>query len=214
MKCINFSRKNICIILIVLLAINIGTFTNCIAVTNYTQTENINSVSATKDTKKVWCIKFNKDIDEKSLSSNIYIVDSSNKKLTTTLKLLSDKRSVEISNVKEYEVGKTYKIYINNIKSEKGEELSKQVIHSFMVEPLNSTVISIKANFNTLLTYLTINTSKEVYKVTVNNVEMKYEGNNNYELALQGIGEWENVIIKTFDSNNKLLEQKEYIVAH
>ena len=58
-----------------------------------------------------------------------------------------------------------------------------------MVEPSKSNIISIKTNVNALLTYIQLNTSKEVFRVTVNNIEMKYEGNNNYTLGLQNIGE-------------------------
>lgn len=213
MKRNNFLMKNVCVFLIVFLVFSTGIYTNCIAATSYTQTEEINNVATINDTKKVWSIQFNKNIDESSIPSNIYIVDGINNKIDINSKLLSDKKTVEISVVKEYEVNKSYKIYINNIKSEKGEELSKQVIYSFMVEPLNSNIVSIKTNVSVLLTYIQINTSKEVFKVTVNNVEMKYEGDNNYTLGLQNIGEGDNAIIKTFDGNNKLLEQKEYIIS-
>ena len=88
MKSNNFLKKSGCIILIVFLAFNMGTYTSCIAATSSTQIEKINTVSTIKDTKKVWSIKFNKDIDENSIKSNIYIVDGSNNKVNTSLKLL------------------------------------------------------------------------------------------------------------------------------
>jgi hypothetical protein len=213
MDCNNFFKKKACIVLIVLLAANMGIYTKCIAATTYANTKEINSESIIKDSKKVWCIKFNKNIDESSMPSNIYIVDGSNNKISTNLKLLSDKKTVEISVIKEYEVNKSYKIYVNNIKDEKGKELSKQVIYSFKLEELSGNDISIKTNISALLTYIQISTSKDVFKVTVNNVEMKYEGNNNYALGLPNIGEGKKVTIQTFDKNNKLLEKREHIIS-
>jgi hypothetical protein len=213
MDCNKFFKKKACIVLIVLLATNMGIYTKCIAATTYANTKEINSESIIKDSKKVWCIKFNKNIDESSMPSNIYIVDGSNNKISTNLKLLSDKKTVEISVIKEYEVNKSYKIYVNNIKDEKGKELSKQVIYSFKLEELSGNDISIKTNISALLTYIQISTSKDVFKVTVNNVEMKYEGNNNYELGLPNIGEGKKVTIQTFDKNNKLLEKREHIIS-
>lgn len=215
MKCNNFFKKNACVVLIVFLALNIGINTNCIAATTYTNitTKEISNESIIKDAKKVWCIKFNKNIDESSMSSNIYIVDGSNNKIDTNLKLLSDKKTVEISAIKEYEVNKSYKIYVNNVKGEKGDKLSKQIIYSFKLEALNGNDISIKTSTSALLTYIQISTSKEVFKVTVNNIEMKYEGNNNYALGLPNIGEGKKVIIQIFDKNNKLLDKKEHIIS-
>lgn len=215
MKYNNFLKKNACIVLIVFLALNIGINTNCIAATGYTDTntKEINSESIIKDAKKVWRIKFNKNIDESSMLSNIYIVDGSNNKISTNLKLLSDKKTVELSPIKEYEVNKSHKIYVNDIKGENGERLSKQVVYSFKLEELNGNDISIKTNISTLLTYIQINTSKEVFKVTVNNIEMKYEGNNNYALGLSDIGVGKKVIIQIFDKNNKLLDKKEHVIS-
>ncbi|MCB2289301.1 hypothetical protein LGK97_05925 [Clostridium sp. CS001] len=215
MKCNNFFKKTACLVLIVFLAFNIGINTNFIAATTYTNinAKEISNESIIKDAKKVWRIKFNKNIDESSMLSNIYVVDSSNNKIGTNLKLLSDKKTVELSAIKEYEVNKSYKIYVNDIKGENGERLSKQVIYSFKLEELNGNDISIKTNISTLLTYIQINTSKEVFKVTVNNIEMKYEGNNNYALGLSDIGVGKKVIIQIFDKNNKLLDKKEHIIS-
>ena len=84
---------------------------------------------------KIWNIKFNAKMDDKTLYNNITITDASGKMIDTILRLNNDCKTVTVTPKVQYTPGEVYKITINkNVKSLKGSPASEDVTKIFSTQ--------------------------------------------------------------------------------
>lgn len=83
---------------------------------------------------KLWTIKFNSVLDTESLEKNINVTDTKGNIVETTISISSDKKSVTLIPKKEYLIGETYTLHINEgIKSVEGKILKESTTKEFKV---------------------------------------------------------------------------------
>ena len=86
------------------------------------------------DENKAWVIKFNTIIDINTIFDNIYIVDSKENKIKTTLSIEPNCKQAIIYPFFSYNYGEVYTLYIiKNIKSESGKQLKESIKFTFPV---------------------------------------------------------------------------------
>jgi len=84
---------------------------------------------------KVWNIKFNTEIDDKTLDNNITITHANGKVIDTILSLSNDCKTVTVTPKIQYTPSEVYKIIINkNVKSLKGSPISEDVTKAFSTQ--------------------------------------------------------------------------------
>lgn len=75
---------------------------------------------------KVWTIKFNRELESSTVNStNIYVEDWDNKKVSTTVSLSKNNREITIKPNTNYIQGKQYHIILKDLKSKNGKKLVK-----------------------------------------------------------------------------------------
>jgi len=168
------------------------------------------------DVNKPWLIKFSHKIKDSTINSyNIFIEDEDGNKLETTVLVQNDNKTIKISPSKPYEDLKSYKLYIEDkIENEEGKLLKTPVFYEFKVD-LKDKKDSIKeviSSVNSLFTAVNIKTSSTVYKVYVDNEEAKYKGNNEYNANIIGKKIGDKLKIKTYDSDNNLIDEMDFTI--
>lgn len=176
----------------------------------------------TKDTKKVWTIKLNEPIkSSKVRSTTVYVKDENNKKLSTKVTLSSDKKSITVTPTKDYEIGKVYKLYLDDaIRSESDKSLKETIVFPFTIlgekeEPQDEEsklVTKVEFNRTSYATMVTLLTDDTIARVTVNSNDMHYEGNNQYSAGIAGLEAGDTVEIRAYDASEKTVFEKEYTV--
>lgn len=169
------------------------------------------------DSNKVWTIAFSQPLKESTVTkTNVNVKDESHRTIVTDVTLSSDKKSIIVTPKSAYEENKSYKLNISgNVTSDKGKKLEKGILLPFTLdaltesdEPINNTVIK----HNSYVTSVTASSNGLVVKMTANNKEMHYEGNNTYSLGLTELTSGDTITIKAYDHNNKVIFSKDYQV--
>lgn len=176
--------------------------------------------TTTTEVNKVWTITFNSQLLSASVNSNtIYVKNSKQAKIATSIKLSTDGLSVTVTPTKAYIAG-DFNLYITNgIKSQDSEKLSEQIIVPFSVVAVLTppvvvnpelSILDVQSNFNYLVTSFEVKTAPNVYRVDVNNNTMKYSGNSTFNAGVYGVVQGSTITFKAYDQDNKLLQIYEY----
>lgn len=173
----------------------------------------------TDDVNKSWTIKFNRPPAAGTInSSSICITDSDNRPLSATLSISGDGASVTVRPTSPYTVGNEYRLYVTNevcarsADGQKGAPLSKPLVLPFIITAQGSYIQSVSSMYHTLLTTITVTTSKAVHSVSINGVDMQYLGDNKFRVAVPGLAPGAIVIIETYDGSGNLLVVHDYTV--
>jgi hypothetical protein len=87
------------------------------------------------DKQKTWTVKFNLPVDTSSLSSNIYITDANNVKISTNISTSADLKSIDITPVAKYTKAVEYRLYITkDIFSSNSKKLNNAIAMPFIVQ--------------------------------------------------------------------------------
>lgn len=82
---------------------------------------------------KVWTIKFNMKLDDTSWKDNVYILDSNNEEFPISISVSSDKKSIIVTPLIDYNYNSEYTMIIDNsIISETGNKLKDRVYVPFI----------------------------------------------------------------------------------
>lgn len=99
--------------------------------TGYTKWEEKLNVSPGKE----WTIKFSHSIMEDSINSdNVYVTDKDGNLYNDTISWLSSNNTITIKPKTNYKSGSAYFLYIENIKSNTGNKLSKHIKMKFTIQ--------------------------------------------------------------------------------
>lgn len=168
------------------------------------------------DVNKAWLINFSHKINNSTINSyNIFIEDEDGNKLETIATMLNDNKTIKISPSKPYEDLKSYKLFIEDtIENENGKQLKIPVFYEFKVDlkSKKDSINEVITSVNSLFTAVNIKTSSKVYKVYVDNEEAKYKGNNEFNSNIIGKKIGDKVKIKTYDSDNNLIDEMDYTI--
>lgn len=181
----------------------------------------------TTEVKKSWSITFNSPLAPASVNnSTLYILNSKQAKLATTIGLSADSLSATITPNYDYLAG-DYNLYITNgITSSAGKKLAEQIIVPFTVEvsksgsttPVSTTpasttyILNVESNFDSYVPELKVQTAPDVYRVNVNKTKMQYLGDDIYNAGIFGLVEGSTVLIEAYDQNGTLLQSINYQV--
>jgi len=167
----------------------------------------------TTEVKKVWTIKFKSPFLSTSLNSNtIYVKDSKQAKITTTIKPASDGLSATVTPTNAYAAG-DYNLYMTNgITARSGAKLGEQVILPFtvVVTPPVTPIIEVQSSYNSYVTNFTVKASPVVYKVNVNKITMQYAGDGTYTAGVFGLTKGNTITFDAYDQNGALLQTYKY----
>lgn len=168
------------------------------------------------DVNKAWLINFSHKVKDSTINNyNIFIEDEYGNKLETATTMLNNNKTIKISPSKPYEDLKSYKLFIQDtIENEDGKQLKIPVFYEFRVDlkSKKDSINGVTTSVNSLFTAVNIKTSSKVYKVYVDNEEAKYKGNNEYNSNMIGKKIGDKVKIKTYDSDNNLIDEMDYTI--
>lgn len=176
--------------------------------------------TTTTEVNKVWTITFNTLLLNTSVNSNtIYVKNSKQEKVATTVKLSSDGLSVTVTPTKAYTDGEFHLYITSGIMSRASEKLSEQIIVPFVViGALTPTVVvtpdlsilDVQSNFNSVVTVFEVNTAPNVYRVDVNKTKMQYSGNSTYTAGVYGAKLGSTITFEAYNQDGKLLQTYKY----
>ncbi|WP_071392844.1 Ig-like domain-containing protein [Bacillus tuaregi] len=169
------------------------------------------------DSNKVWTVAFSQPLKESSVTkTNIKVKDENNRTISTEVTLSSDKKAIIVTPKSAYEENKSYTLNISSkVTSADGEKLAKGIVQPFTLDAIpdaNEPINHVSLKHNTYVTSITASGNNSVIKMTANNKEMHYEGNNTYSLGLTGLTSGDSITIKAYDQNNKVIFTKDYQV--
>ena len=161
------------------------------------------------DISKVWEVRFNKPLDESTLTANnVYVLDGKQTH-ATTLKLMGDGSVLQVSPSVPYEVGKPYMLMITgDVKSSDKKALKTSVELPFQIVNSEGIIQAVYSTSNGIFTTITVMASSDVNRVTVGSVEMTYRGKNRHTTTLLDAKPGSTVSISAYDESNKRLETK------
>lgn len=174
----------------------------------------------TTEVNKVWTITFNTQLSSTSVNSQtIYVKNSKQQKVATTVKLSTDGFSVTVTPTKAYTTG-NFNLYITSgVTSRTSEKLSEQINIPFAVlDGLNppavltpgQPIIEVQSLFNSYVTDFEVKTAPNVYRVEVNNITMLYSGNSTYSAGVYGLKQGSIITFEAFDQAGKLIQTYKY----
>ncbi|MCT4662938.1 MAG: Ig-like domain-containing protein [Tissierellales bacterium] len=86
------------------------------------------------DSAKVWTVVFSKTVDESSVSSeSIYVKNSNGDNVTIISELDDTLKKIMVKPEANYELGKTYTLYITGLKSQSGLDLKSDIKMDFVI---------------------------------------------------------------------------------
>lgn len=163
---------------------------------------------------KVWKVQFSKQIDGLSLNENSVYVTDGVKNHPTTLRVIDDGYTLEVSPDKDYQPGKLYKLNITSlVKSLDGKLLKTPVEFPFQVVVLDANIQSVTSVSGGIITNITVKTSADVYKVKISGEEIHYKGNNIFSYGFVDLKTGTVLTVYAYDENNKLLKSIKYTVG-
>lgn len=181
------------------------------------------SSKTTAEVNKVWTISFNAPLLETSVNSDtIYVQNSKQEKMVTTVKLSTDGLSVTVTPSNDYTVG-DYNLFITSgIRSRLAVIHVEPVIVPFTVVVIPSggggssssgtpsgsskNILEVQSTFNTLFSSFQVKTSSNVYQVNINKTNMRYSGNNTYNADVFGVIQGSTITFEAYDQDGKLLQ--------
>jgi len=87
---------------------------------------------STSDASKTWTVEFSKEVDGASVGSGtVYVTDESGKKIQTSYQL--EGKELKITPSQEYTVGKSYTLWIKDLRAKDGASLSGNVKMKFTI---------------------------------------------------------------------------------
>ena len=185
----------------------VGTFQITVASAktwDYQTSENVN---------KIWKVKFNMQLSEKSLtSSSIYVTDGS-KTHPTTLSLAKDGYAVDIKPTTPYVVGKQYQIIVKTTVQANGKMLKTPIEVPFRIVDSTVKIQHAQNDISSIFTTVKVKTSSDVYRVTVDGEEMNYKGNNSFVYTLIDKSAGSSVYIYAYDENDRRIESLKYTIT-
>lgn len=133
------SNRNLSVILVLVLFValissNISVYAAEVEAWDQWQMKN------TTNPMKEWTVKFNLEIDDKTVNGdNIYVTDDDEMLVTGIVPILeNDKRTVKVTLKEQYKAGETYNLYITSrVKSIKGESLKRGIKMPFNIETID-----------------------------------------------------------------------------
>ena len=172
------------------------------------------NAKTTNDVNKVWKLRFNVQIDSKSLSKdNVYVTDGKNIH-PTTLSTSSNGYVVEVKPTILYKKGIRYQLIMNKtLKSVKGFNLKTSIEFPFQVGDTLIPMEGIESTINSYFTTVTVVASSNIYKVTLGGEEMAYKGNNTFTSTQIDLKSGTVVTINYYDEDNKLIESKKHTIG-
>lgn len=173
----------------------------------------------TDDVLKSWTIRFNKPAASATVNkTSILITDVENRPLDTVLILSGDGTSVTIRPARPYTVGSEYRLFVTNgvcargAGAQVGAPLAKPLALPFIVTSAGGYIQSVSNVYHTLLTTITVTTSKAVHTVSIDGADMQYLGDNKFRLGIPGLAPGAIVSIKAYDGSGSLLAEQDYTV--
>lgn len=172
------------------------------------------NAKTTNDVNKVWKVRFNVQIDIKSLTKdNVYVTDGKNIH-ATTLSTSSNGYVVEVKPSTPYKKGVRYQLIMNKtLKSFKGLNLKTSVEFPFQVGDTLIPMEQIESTVNSYFTTVTVVASSNIYKVTLGGEEMAFKGNNTFTSTQIDLKSGTVVTINYYDEDNKLIESKKHTIG-
>lgn len=161
-----------------------------------------------------WKVKFNQQLQLDSLTpERIYVTDGSTK-VPTSIKLVGNGDTVEVKPLTPYIPGKEYKLEITGtIKSLTGSTLKTPITFPFEIVDTKSPIQSIQHVSGEGLTNFTVKVSRDIHKTTVNGIELRQTGFNEFSGALFDLKPGSKVSIKTYNVTNKLMQTRSYSIG-
>ncbi len=173
----------------------------------------------TDDILKSWTIKFNKPAEQTTVNgTNIFVTDADNRPLATILSVSGDGASVTVRPASPYTVGNEYRLYVTKgvcargAGGQKGAPLSKQLALPFTIAFQGGYIQSVSSVYHTLLTSITVITSKDVHSVSIDDTDMQYLGGNKFKLGIPGLAPGATVVIRAYDGSGEQLLVQDYII--
>lgn len=173
----------------------------------------------TDDILKSWTVKFNKPAAPGTVNkTNILITDAENRPLDTIVSLSSDGASVTVRPVSPYMIGNEYRLFVTKgvcargPGGQKGAPLAKPLALPFTVTSAGGYIQSVGSVYHTLLTTITVTTSKAVHTVSIDGADMQYLGDNKFRLGVPGLAPGATVSIRAYDGSGSLLVVQDYTV--
>ena len=169
----------------------------------------------TTEVNKVWTISFNSPLLSTSVNSNtIYVKNSKQVKIATTIKLSNGGFSAVVTPARAYTAG-DYSLYITNgITSQTRGKLIEQIIVPFTVVVTPSAtadyILDVQSTFNSFITSFKVKTTTDVYRVDLNKTKMQYIGKNTYNAGVYGATQGSTITLQAYDQNNKLIQTYTY----
>lgn len=188
-----------------------------LAKTDHSKFKTWGQATTISDVNKEWYIKLNHKLKGSTINKyNIFIEDEAGNRIETTISMLNDNKTIKILPNKPYENLKSYRIYINDkVQNEEGKGLKEPIFYEFKVvlKDDKSSIKEVNSSVNSLFTSISVKTSSNIYKVYADNIEAKYKGNNYYNVNIIGKKIGDKVKIKTYNSENKLVDEIEYTIS-
>lgn len=206
-------RKFIQIVALLLTGIMIFPMMVCAApaLTGFSEWEK--GKQTTNNLQKPWNVKFSLPVSEDDIDGNtIYITDTDNKKIKSSIDISKDALVVTITPFNKYVVGQEYRLYItDNIYSKSNQRLSKAIVMPFIVNDESADyILNVESNHTSIATNIIVKTSADVYDVEINGKESHYEGDDTYSLGFAGLKKGDSIEIKAFGDNENLLQTVSY----
>lgn len=170
----------------------------------------------TTEVKKVWTISFKSPFLSTSINSNtIYVKDSNQVSISTTIKPSADGLTATVTPAKDYAAG-DYNLYITDgVKSQDGKSLGEPIILPFtvVVTPPVTPIVEVQSTFNSYVTDFTVKTAPNVYRITVTGgATMSYLGENTYKAGVYGVTKGDTITFYAYDQNGLRLQTYRYLL--
>lgn len=171
------------------------------------------ATNQTNDPEKPWTITFNKKINPKSVQPGLVTIkDPSGVEHDVSITISDDLEKIIVKPDKRYALGTNYRLTVSKaITSAQGKPLQEDVIMDFVYE--GTFVHNLQAVLNPLVTDLKVQTDKTVTSTTVTlngsqESSMIKTGETSYSKGIQGLAAGDQLVVKAYDKNGKLLEEQ------
>lgn len=167
----------------------------------------------TDDVNKTWKVKFTQQIDAKSLHANSVFVMNGTKKIETTLRVLDNGYAVEVIPKSPYLPGIPYRLEVTQlVKGTNGLALKSKTTMPFEIVLSKEPIQSIRHSAGEGLDNFVIIGRSDVHKITINSIEMRLTGWNEFSHTFLDLKPGTDVVIRAYSNTNKLLETKNFSI--
>ncbi|MGN7385535.1 Ig-like domain-containing protein [Sporosarcina sp. SAFN-015] len=173
---------------------------------------------STHDPEKPWTISFSQKIDSESMGpDHVYITTPSGENHPVSLTISDDLEKIIVKPEKRYAIGTNYRLTVSkSVTSAEGKPLKEDVVKDFIYTGIYIHVI--QAELNPLATNVKVQTEATVTSLTISvngGVEqpMIGSGKTSFSRGIQGLAAGDELFIKAYDKNGKLLEEQVFEVT-